>query len=613
MIATVFYHGELAPHRESSKPERRRGKVEEGDKKTKETVGEGQGVGDKVGHVEEKELLMPEEVEVVEVVREEVEVVEVAKEVGEPPLEGDDEYMDLLVATPTPVGQVAEGGGKEGGALEEQKDGEREEGSEEEVKGSGEEKDREGVEEEEREVVGEVSTEDETEKEAKIAEVKEKEKEEVKEKKEEEGGRELEEEEGQKVPQKGAAEEQDMASPGEDSSGAHFLLPKVDIEFGSDQEGPEEYEVMELVGGMESVMLPAPLPLVVAPSPPTPPGKPLAKPKKKLSKHSPVGKKYAPGDYTNVPVLRRWEPGASPGSSEASQLPYRSFIISSAVDHRLRSSPELPAELQLQCMAKSEYEAVLVSLVMAAPADRPGRREEAERATEEPGRLGGKGELGRVCGMLCCSLGQLLAAALQPQSSVERMGSLQLWSELNGLLLSSSSSPPLPPHHLCSSSSPPPPPPRSTRHSQQLTGSDSPNQTVPSGGDRPTLCSDQLLLQLIECLSCSPSRAKMWQVGFSLLRQCFSQLSTPHPSASPPHLLPSPPLTISVPRSQLFDVLVAFFMSGETAIDVEGGVVSALLKELAPLVMVTSDGGGGDGERGAHLLLEVLVHVLDKR
>ena len=26
MIATVFYHGELAPHRESSKPERRRGR-----------------------------------------------------------------------------------------------------------------------------------------------------------------------------------------------------------------------------------------------------------------------------------------------------------------------------------------------------------------------------------------------------------------------------------------------------------------------------------------------------------------------------------------------------------------------------------------------------------
>ena len=369
-------------------------------------------------------------------------------------------------------------------------------------------------------------------------------------------------------------------------------------------------------------------PVALSP-PPAPPPPPLAvadtalatgtppllpksvKPKKKLSKHHVKSFKYAPGDYTEVPLPRPADPEATATASSSADLnPYRSFVISSSVDHRLQHSLELPAELQLQAMARAEYEAVLVSLVTAMPAGLPGSTAEGARAEE--GRVEGEAGLEKACEFIRKSLEQLLASLLGPQPSLDTVAVLQLWSELNTLF---------PAPHGPLVPSPPPPPPRMASLLTPLRRNNGSEDPLPSSEplrQQPALseksqlsfCSPELLVKLTDFLCDTPSSVATWQVGLSLLRQFIRHLSTPH--------TPSIPL----PPSQLSRVLLAYFLSGE-GVGVAGGVVLDLLKELTPLQLTGTSvsGDAGDGGNvmsgcegvGAHVLLEVLTEILEPR
>lgn len=336
-------------------------------------------------------------------------------------------------------------------------------------------------------------------------------------------------------------------------------------------------------------LLPPPLPVAMVDTPVTTATHPIflpktSKPKKKLSKHLVKSFKYAPGDYTEVPNIRPVDSGTA--ASTANLNPYRSFIISSAVDHRLQHSVEFPTELALQTMARAQYKAVLASLVTAASTGPLERDGEGGGSTKDKARGGGEEGLESVCGFIRGSLEQLLASLTSPQPSVDMVAVLQLWNELNTLLPAS--------------------------HPQGASGSE--NSSISPQSDRKQLqsfCSPELLVALVQCLCHAPSRATTWQIGLSLLRQFICHLSTPHtPSSIPLH------------PSQLSQLLLTYFPSGENNLEVgvARGVVLDLLKEVIPLQLVGTsvcDGGdvtrGGEGVRGAHVLLEVLVELLEQR
>lgn len=333
----------------------------------------------------------------------------------------------------------------------------------------------------------------------------------------------------------------------------------------------------------------SPPPSTVVPAPPPMLPK-LNKNKKKLSKHHVKSFKYAPGDYTEVPVIRLPESNAAAASARVN--PYRSFIISSALDYRLQYSLELPTELALQVVARDQYEAVLQALVSAGP---PGEGGEEGGSREEKGR--GRAEMGleNVCIFIQDSLRELLALVTDPQPSVDKMALLSLWSEFNSLLMA-----------WCP---PPLPPPRGKEVPSGGWGSKTYSEPSQSKENEfPSLCSADLLVSLTACLSGAPSTAATWQIGLSLLHQIISLLSL-HTSSLPLH------------PSQLSHLLLAYFLSGDDLdVGVARGVVSVLLKQVLPLQLVgTITSGseepkeGGEGMTGAHILLEVLVQVLEQR
>ena len=322
---------------------------------------------------------------------------------------------------------------------------------------------------------------------------------------------------------------------------------------------------------MTSMLTPVPKSSSLSP-PPIPPKLPI--PKKKLSKHSiKTSSKYAPGDYTEFPDPA---PSSAPESSPGN--PYRLFLISSSVDLRLSHSLDLQSELAIQTIARDQYQSVLRALVTAAP---PG---EPPRETGEGVR--GEGGLGEVCELLCESLEQLLGQSRESISDL--VGLLQFWSGVHSLLARERRTHPLP--------------------------------------ENVSLCTPRLLRLLVECLShahCdhTHSRDATWQMGFSLLH----------------HLLSPNTLTLHLHPSQLSQLLLAYFISCDEApeMGVARGVVSDFLKLVLPLTLcgsgdkvsgedVTSDAAeSGDvrgdvgevvtGVKGAHVLFEVLVELLEKR
>ena len=414
----------------------------------------------------------------------------------------------------------------------------------------------------------------------------------------------------------------------------HPLLQEWDMPMG--QYGEQEYELMSLMAGQEPMfpsisvlpltlqsednffdplvlppvgmtttgsIVPEFIPLSMAP-PPLPVGTPVSmatplplppkvsKPKKKLSKHHVKSHKYAPGDYTEVPIIRPAQDSAEATASSVN--PYRLFVISSAIDHRLQYSVELSGEVAMQSIARAQYEAVLGAVVTAAAT---GPMEEAGKEGE--GEVWSRGEVGLegVCRCVRGSLNQLLVSVTGSQETVDLVRVLQLWSELNALL---------------------PPPPPSGRPSGGPSGGSSSGNSHPipeppqsEGEPLYSFCSPELLLSLTQCLCHAPSRAATWQVGLSLVRQVICRLSPPHTPSIPLH------------PSQLSRLLLAYFLSGKDNLEmvVAEGVLLDLFGEIAPLSLVGSSvsGEGGDVTRecedvkGAHVLLEVLVELLEQQ
>ena len=583
MVGAAFYHGNIRPFTDASKREEQREEKERGESK----MGKGEeGEEEEEGRVHVREKVAEEEL----IVPEEAELVAVGE--GVVGLRGNDyEYVNLQPGTPPETADlVLEGEEKERGKEEE----EANEAKEEEDK---REKGKEDKREEEEEKEEEREQEDES------SEV------EVKSKNEGKGKKEM-------------LEVDEVKGNAEPSSTTTTPLDTPLIE--------DELEKWSTSSGKAK--------LHPTSHPPTPHHYHHLH-KKTLTKHPSARLKYAPGDYTKVPnsSSHMSEP-RSAFVADTSQLLYQSFIISGTVDHRLLSSLEFPAELQLQRMAKKEYEDVLVAMVTAAPALREGHEEEREEETGEQREgwrreeeeeksgpslegveaYGIEGMLEEACEMLRRALEELLSLSLLSRPSVDKMAVLQLWSEIEALLHSGKQATP-------------------TDHASMPHLHPSPSTAGLRSG-HPSLSSLPLLSLLLLCLSSPPFRPQLWQLGLSLLHDCLTWCTT-SPSLSPFH--PSQPHTLTVPvhSSQLFEVLASFFLAGDMATEVGEGVVSDLFRTISPLMFtgsydgvrgdgvrgdgvrgdgvrgdgVRGDGVRGDGVRGAHILLEVLVHVLEKR
>ena len=294
------------------------------------------------------------------------------------------------------------------------------------------------------------------------------------------------------------------------------------------------------------------------------------KPMKKLSKHSLQGKKFAPGDYSDIPVLPQ-KPGEVVSSADSTQLPYQSFIISNTIDSRLLHSTELPAELALQCTARKVYESVLVALMNARPIP-PGDlgvKGEEMSPDQEPNASSGE--------MLCKSIEQLLEKAMSPQSNIDLVSVLEFWNELNSVSESSGRrgdgnkmTPPL------------------AEKKERLNTCGLP------------LCSKHMLQLLLDnLLAPSPPCSRMWQLGLSLIHTAVGQSQG-----------------YTVDSDQLLDVLVKLFSGGEQVSgtdSIQASSVSTFLVDLVPLCVGRSglDGMGREERLGVHLLLEVLITVLE--
>ena len=354
---------------------------------------------------------------------------------------------------------------------------------------------------------------------------------------------------------------------------------------------------------------PPPLPLphlppsVIPPLPPSTTTASAASKTKKLSKHYfKKSSKYAPGDYTEVPMPRPLSDHApsSKSSVEAGSTGhrYKSYLISGCLDHRLHSSLEYPVELGLQRLVQEQYQAVMTSLVTATPPSAPPPVGSGGEGVRREGGEGVTGGLGEVCAFVCKSLEDLLDSTTQTRPGINLVSLLQFWMELNSLL---------PPRR---------PPGRPGGSLPTFPGVGGATETIV---DPPHLLfgSTKILTTLIECLSHAPcdhahSRDATWQIGLALVHQFVRHLSTDHTPSHPPSLPLHP--------SQLSQFLLAYFLSGDGPrhMGVARGVVSNLLKELVPLSLmgVTCEGvtsEGGEGVKGAHVLLQVLLDLLEKR
>lgn len=375
----------------------------------------------------------------------------------------------------------------------------------------------------------------------------------------------------------------------------------------------------------DSIHAPPPVPIVPHNIPPSLfPAVPTTT-KKKLTKQHNYKKhstKYAPGDYTNVPMPRPPDHTPSDTSSDLNVNPYHTYLISSCVDHRLQYSLEYPIELTLQNLAHTQYETVMRSLLTAAPASSPmvtGDEEEREECGLGTGVVS---DFNDVCVFVCNSLETLLKSTMGvacQSPSIDLVCLLQYWCELNNIY------------------------PRPLHTTTLLFESLSPRSAVTQTPH--VFTSNSILTILIECLSHASSdhthhwSDATWQVGLTLLNQFVSHLFSSSSSLQHDHVTP-------LHFQPLQQLLLAYFLSGDRKQDVgvAEDVVLSLLKQLLLLRVVgvsegesegvrsdggsgegVGDGGSGEGECdgasgesggdmiGVHVLLDVLVHLLEKR
>ncbi len=346
---------------------------------------------------------------------------------------------------------------------------------------------------------------------------------------------------------------------------------------------------------------------------------PKPKPTKKLSKHSLAGTKYAPGDYSNIPVYFQ-KTGTSSGmegasGGDATPLSYQSFIISNSVDARLQYSLELPAELSLQCMARTVYESVLVAVLNTRPlpplcpllVGLGGEKEEDVPLCPGPAKQSS-------AMMLCHSIEQLLERAIVPKSDVNIVSVLELWNELNSVVTE-----PLPEESGSGATAPLLGEKPGTdievevRKKKEIYLGDwredvslSPLAGLPICTQRAiNLLLDTLLSPSPSSSSSSPSSSspsssssKTWRLGLVLLHTAVRHYSGRE---------------IPVDWEKLLAVLVAVFSNGVYTADAQDEVVPSLLVDLIPAKVGRSklDGMGREERTGIHLLLEVLISVLE--
>ena len=327
--------------------------------------------------------------------------------------------------------------------------------------------------------------------------------------------------------------------------------------------------------------------------PATPEEKPKPTSKKKLSKQmGSVFKKFAPGDYSDIPVYRPTVGGDGGSGGSNSTLPYQSFIISNTVDSRLLCNTEFPAELELQCVAKKVYEAVLVALLntrpnLPDPSLHPPFLEAMEDVQERH-----EHRVGMSTAMLCQSIEGLLVKCLQPQADIDIIAVLEMWSQLNSLA------------------------PRREQDEKSVADRESTAEvarspTVPHDIGLPILSRKAVTLLQENLLSEHFQSAKTWQLGVTLLHTAVREREA-NPTSPRHHELLGDVVTLS-------KVLVKLFSSGEKFWSSSATQSSVLVKFLEGLVPVKMPAAWEEGWRGVedlrgvHMLLWVVVTVLEKR
>ena len=322
---------------------------------------------------------------------------------------------------------------------------------------------------------------------------------------------------------------------------------------------------------------------------------------KKLSKHSLMGKKYAAGDYTEVPVYKSLPESVDP------QLPYQTFIISSTVEHRLQSKVEFPVELELQWLSKKVYESVLLALLHARPSPplpllgvSSGAAKTEEEAVEEGAELG---SISASAAMLCSAIETLLERVVTSESNVNPVAVLELWNVLNSLLPANNV------HLLAQPHKPPLQEPSSTILDTGDTQPTSEQHTTPLKENVREMAKKNLsglpiystraLSLLLDSLlmSSSPPSARMWQLAISLLHTTLRHKAATVVGGS-----------ADIDASKLMKVLVRLFSCTSDTGGIQPSAVTAMLLELAPMRLA-----GREEERGVCLLLEVLVTLLENR
>ena len=323
---------------------------------------------------------------------------------------------------------------------------------------------------------------------------------------------------------------------------------------------------------------------------------------KKLSKHSLMGKKYAAGDYTEVPVYKSLPESVDP------QLPYQTFIISSTVEHRLQSKVEFPVELELQWLSKKVYESVLLALLHARPSPplpllgvSSGAAKTEEDGSEAVEVGAEPGSISASAAMLCSAIETLLESVVTSESNVNPVAVLELWNVLNSLLPANNV------HLLAQPHKPPLQEPSSTILDTGDTQPTSEQHTTPLKENvRETakknlsglpIFSTRALSLLLDSLlvSSSPPSARMWQLAISLLHTTLRHKAATVAGGS-----------ADIDASKLMKVLVRLFSSTSDTGGVQPSAVTAMLLELAPMRLA-----GREEERGVCLLLEVLVTLLE--
>ena len=309
--------------------------------------------------------------------------------------------------------------------------------------------------------------------------------------------------------------------------------------------------------------------------------------------------KYAPGDYSGIPVYRKLAEG---GRETDPQLSYQTFIISNTIEHRLQFTVEFPMEVELQGLAKKVYESVLLALLHAQPglpppSDTLEDLPEAVRAEEdgiEPVSIS------LSAAMLCHAIEKLLEKAVVPQSDIDIVAVLELWNVLNSLLPTSIDHKPRKPlaqEQLSSAVTVAEnPEPTSEMKEQNTIHLKDGDQPITAGLPIYSHHALDLLLDSLLMTSPPPS-AKMWQLAVSLLHTALRHMWATVCVRG---------RSVDIDDSKLLKVLVRLFSSTSNVSGFQGSVVTAMLSELVPMHLA-----GSSEKRGVHLLLEVTVMLLE--